>query len=134
LDTLQAAILLPKLDILDEEIEMRQAVARRYDELLGAEGIATPYIEAHNVSAWAQYTVRVPKRDAVQAALKQAGIPTAVHYPIPVNQQPAVAAPEARLPAGDTVAREVLSLPMHPSLNNDQAKTIATALGAAVRG
>ncbi|MDN5843628.1 MAG: DegT/DnrJ/EryC1/StrS family aminotransferase [Alcaligenaceae bacterium] len=133
LDTLQAAILLPKLDILDEEIELRQVVAHRYDELLGAEGITTPHIEAHNVSAWAQYTVRVPKRDAVQATLKQAGIPTAVHYPIPVNQQPAVADPNARLPIGDTVAREVLSLPMHPYLTEDQARMIAKALGAAVR-
>ncbi len=133
LDTLQAAILLPKLDILDEEIELRQQVARRYGRLLGAAGIATPHVEPHNVSAWAQYTVRVPNRDAVQAALKQAGVPTAVHYPIPLNQQPAVADPGARLPEGDAAAREVLSLPMHPYLAEEQAQAIAQALEAAIR-
>jgi len=133
LDTLQAAILLPKLDILAEELALRQEVAGRYDRLLGAAGIATPYVEPHNVSAWAQYTVRVPNRDAVQAALKAAGVPTAVHYPIPLNQQPAVADPDAQLPAGDAAAREVLSLPMHPYLGEEQARRIAEALGAAVR-
>ncbi|MGB3290157.1 MAG: DegT/DnrJ/EryC1/StrS family aminotransferase [Burkholderiaceae bacterium] len=133
LDTLQAAILLPKLDILAEEIELRQHVARRYDTLLRAAGIDTPHIESHNVSAWAQYTVRVANRDAVQATLHAAGIPTAVHYPIPLNQQPAVANPNAHLPAGDAAAREVLSLPMHPYLPEDQAQKIAQALEGAVR-
>lgn len=133
LDTLQAAILLPKLDILAEEIELRQQVAHRYDTLLQAVGINTPHIDSHNVSAWAQYTVRVPNRDAVQATLREAGIPTAVHYPIPLNQQPAVADAEAQLPLGDAAAREVLSLPMHPYLPEEHAKKIAQALTAAVR-
>lgn len=132
LDTLQAAILLPKLDILADELALRQAVADRYSRLLGAAGIVTPHIEPHNVSAWAQYTVRVPNREAVQDALKAAGIPTAVHYPIPLNLQPAVADPDVRLPLGDAAAREVLSLPMHPYLAEDQAQMIAQALQAAV--
>jgi UDP-2-acetamido-2-deoxy-ribo-hexuluronate aminotransferase len=132
LDTLQAAILLPKLDILAEEIDLRQQVARRYDELLTPLGISTPQVETHNVSAWAQYTVRVPDRESVQAALRQAGVPTAVHYPIPLNQQPAVADPDACLPEGDAAASEVLSLPMHPYLSEDQARHIAQALEGAI--
>ena len=71
LDTLQAAILLPKLAILDDEIRLRQEVAANYQKEFSAIGFtATPFIEAHNVSAYAQFTVRVPQRDAVQAKLK----------------------------------------------------------------
>ena len=115
LDTLQAAILLPKLAVLDEEMAQRQQVAARYTTLLNEAGIhTTPYIEPHNTSAWAQYTIRVQGRDAVQEKLKQAGIPTAVHYPIPLNKQPAVADGAVRLPVGDEVAGMVMSLPMSP--------------------
>ena len=117
LDTLQAAILLPKLVIFKEEMVLRQQVAGRYTKLLNDAGIqTTPYIEAHNISAWAQYTIRVNERDAVQEKLKQAGIPTAVHYPIPLNKQPAVASASAELPVGDEVAGHVVSLPMSPGL------------------
>jgi UDP-2-acetamido-2-deoxy-ribo-hexuluronate aminotransferase len=117
LDTLQAAVLLPKLAILDEEIGLRQQVAQRYTRLLNEVGInTTPYVEPHNISVWAQYTVRVQGRDAVQEMLTQASIPTAVHYPIPLNKQPAVANRMAWLPVGDEVAPEVMSLPMSPGL------------------
>ena len=80
---------------------------------------------------YAQYTVRVPNRAAVQAALKDAGIPTAVHYPIPLNKQPAVAS-DAALPVGDLLAAEVMSLPMHPYLDEAQVQRIAAALQQAV--
>ena len=114
LDTLQAAILLPKLAILDDEMRLRQEVAANYQKEFAAVGFTgTPYIEAHNVSAYAQFTVRVPNRDTVQAKLKEAGRPTAIHYPIPLNKQPAVAS-DIALPIGDKVAEEVMSLPMHP--------------------
>ena len=137
LDTLQAAILLPKLAILDEELTLRQQVAQRYTQLLqtarpelveGLPTITTPYIEPHNTSAWAQYTVQVPHRPQVQDALQQQGIPTAVHYPTPLNQQPAVADPHARLPVGDAVAQRVLSLPMHPYLDESSIQRIAQVL------
>ncbi|CAM5188113.1 dTDP-4-amino-4,6-dideoxygalactose transaminase OS=Castellaniella defragrans OX=75697 GN=HNR28_002883 PE=3 SV=1 [Castellaniella defragrans] len=128
LDTLQAAVLLAKLEVLDEELALRQQVARRYDALLAAAGITTPTVMPHNVSAWAQYTVRVQNRDAVQATLKAAGVPTAVHYPVPLNLQPAVADPNAKLPVGDAAAHEVLSLPMHPYLQEAQQKEIVAAL------
>ncbi len=118
LDTLQAAILLPKLAILDDEMQARQRVAETYTKLLNEAGIATtPFIEEHNQSAWAQYTIQVENRSEVQEKLKAQGIPTAVHYPIPLNKQPAVANVSAILPVGDAVAERVMSLPMHPYLD-----------------
>jgi len=131
LDTLQAAILLPKLEILAEEIELRNQVAANYDRLFKAAGIdSTPHIEAHNVSAWAQYTLQVDNRDSVQERLKAAGIPTAVHYPIPLNKQPAVADVTARLPVGDSSAENVISLPMHPYLNCSEQQSIVSTLAS----
>ncbi|CAN7341862.1 DegT/DnrJ/EryC1/StrS family aminotransferase [Aquipseudomonas alcaligenes] len=128
LDTLQAAILLPKLEIFGEELELRQAVAGRYAQLLREIGLEAPFVEAHNSSAWAQYTVRVIDRDCVQRQLKEAGIPTAVHYPIPLNRQPAVADEAACLPVGDRVANEVMSLPMHPYLDEVSLIRVTAAL------
>src|SRR5690554_4066748 len=129
LDTLQAAILLPKLEILAEEIELRNEVAGRYTRLLNGAGITTtPFIEEHNVSAWAQYTVRVENRGDVQEKLKAAGVPTAVHYPIPLNKQPAVADAGAELPVGDAAAEVVMSLPMHPYLTESDQASILQAL------
>ncbi len=126
LDTLQAAILLPKLEIFSEEIKLRNQVANNYTRLLNEAGIhTTPHVEAHIISAWAQYTIRVKNRALVQQKLKEVGIPTAVHYPIPLNKQPAVADAKAELPVGDEVAEEVMSLPMHPYMfEADQAKIV----------
>ncbi|WP_416916227.1 MAG: DegT/DnrJ/EryC1/StrS family aminotransferase [Roseicyclus sp.] len=126
LDTIQAAVLLAKLDVFDAEMALRQQIAARYDAGLGSiRGVVTPKIATNKVSAWAQYTVRVQNRETVQAELKAAGIPTAVHYPIPLNKQPAVADPQAHLPIGDCVAREVMSLPMSPYLDpKDQDRVI----------
>lgn len=132
LDTLQAAILLPKLEILDDEISARQQVAGRYAMALEAAGIMPPRIAQHSVSAWAQYTVRVKNRTRVQAALQQAGIPTAVHYPLPLNRQPAAADPAAHLPVGDRAADEVISLPMHPYMDAATQDQIVDALAAVV--
>ena len=90
LDTLQAAILIEKLAIFEEEIEMRQRVAERYNS--GLDGlVATPKIPAGSTSAWAQYTIRLPagQRDHVIARLDACGIPTAVYYPRPLHRQPA---------------------------------------------
>lgn len=129
LDTLQAAILLPKLEILDEEMQARQRVAETYNQLFTEAGITTiPFIEAHNQSAWAQYTIQVNNRDEVQAKLKEQGIPTTVHYPIPLNKQPAVADSNAALPVGDAVAERVMSLPMHPYLKIEDQKKVVNGL------
>lgn len=133
LDTLQAAILLPKLTILNEEMAQRQKAAQRYTELLNQAGITTtPHIELHNQSAWAQYTIQVPAREQVQENLKAADVPTAVHYPIPLNKQPAVADAGAQLPTGDAVAQRVMSLPMHPYLTAADQKSIVGTLQQAV--
>jgi len=135
LDTLQAAILLPKLAVLDQEVAQRQQVAQRYTALfsqlpLGGDlpSIQLPHIEPHNTSAWAQYTIQVPNREQVLEKLKAAGIPTAVHYPIPLNKQPAVADAEVSLPVGDAVAQKVMSLPMHPYLAVDEQARIVGAV------
>lgn len=133
LDTLQAAILLTKLALLDEELAQRQEVAARYGRLLNEAGVrTTPFVEPHNVSAWAQYTVRVPAREQIQKTLSEAGIPTAVHYPIPLNKQPAVADASARLPVGDEIAAQVLSLPMSPNLTEVDQDRVAAALKGAL--
>ena len=129
LDTLQAAILLPKLEILDEEMQARQRVAETYTKLFNEAGVnTTPCIEAHNQSAWAQYTIQVENRDDVQAKLKAQGIPTAVHYPIPLNKQPAVANANVSLPVGDAIAERVMSLPMHPYLTKKAQEKIINSL------
>lgn len=131
LDTLQAAILLPKLAVLDEEIDMKHQLANRYTELLNNAGvISTPFIEQHNQSAWAQYTIQISNREAVQEKLKAAGIPTAVHYPTPLNKQPAVADNSAQLPIGDRVAERVISLPMSSVLASSDLTRIAELLNA----
>ncbi len=113
LDTIQAAILLPKLTILDYEIAARRSLASAYNNAFRDYAIRTPQNHHDRGSAWAQYTIRVAERDRVQERLKEAGIPTAVHYPLALNRQPAVADPDANVPHGDKAAKEVLSLPMH---------------------
>ncbi|MDR5609623.1 MULTISPECIES: DegT/DnrJ/EryC1/StrS family aminotransferase [unclassified Arsenophonus] len=129
LDTLQAAILLAKLEIFAEEIQLRQQVAKRYDFMLNQAGITTtPYIETYNTSAYAQYTIQVENRELVQIQLKTAGIPTAVHYPIPLNKQPAVADNSVELSAGDAIAEKVISLPMHPYLTESTQDKIIQVL------
>lgn len=129
LDTLQAAILLPKLELFEEELSLRQTIAKGYDSRLRDSGLqTTPFVEGYNTSAWAQYTVQVDARDVVQERLVAAGVPTAVHYPIPLNRQPAVKDELAHLPVGDAVATRVMSLPMHPYLDQHSQNIIVEAL------
>lgn len=129
LDTVQAAVLLAKLPSFSQELTQRDRVAKKYTELLDLHSVCvTPIIESHNQSAWAQYTIQIEDRNAVQQTLKAAGIPTAVHYPIPLNKQPAVADELAVLPVGDKVAETVISLPMHPYMTVDQVGHIADVL------
>ncbi len=130
LDTLQAAILLPKLEILDNEVKLRNEIADNYTRLLNEAGIInTPFIETYNTSAWAQYTIQVDNRESVQAKLKEKGIPTAVHYPIPLNKQPAVADPGSSLEVGDKLVERVMSLPMHPYLTSKELTAVVESLG-----
>jgi UDP-2-acetamido-2-deoxy-ribo-hexuluronate aminotransferase len=135
LDTIQAAILLPKLAVLDAELIQRQLVADYYNERflslqrdVGDFAIQLPYLENHNLAAWAQYTIQVSRREILQDRLQEANIPTAVHYPIPLNKQPAVADPLAKMPVGDKVAQRVMSLPMYPEMNQNLQNTVTKVL------
>lgn len=130
MDSLQAAVLLAKMEIFPGEIELRQQVAGRYDRLL-AGAVKTPRILPGNVSAWAQYSVLHPRRDAVIAKLREAGIPTAVYYPIPLHLQQAFAHlgyNRGDFPVAEKIACEIFSLPMHPYLDEESQKRIATTV------
>jgi len=131
LDTLQAAILLAKMDIFEDEVDARGKIGARYSELLG-DIVTAPYIETHNTSVYAQYTVLVEDRKSVQKKLKEADIPTAVHYPIPLNRQPALSCSE-RFEHSEYAADRVMSLPMHPYLTERDQDTIVEAVKASVR-
>lgn len=129
LDTLQAAILLAKLEVFEDELALRQNVANHYDALLAQAGIrAAPQVAGHNTSVYAQYTVRATERQHLLQRLGNAGIPTAVHYPVPLHRQPAVACAHTQLPVSEAMAGQVLSLPMHPYLSQRQQQIIVEAL------
>ncbi|MDD2101062.1 DegT/DnrJ/EryC1/StrS family aminotransferase [Pseudomonas putida] len=133
LDTLQAAILLAKFEIFNREIELRKRIARNYDGLLaGREFIVTPFINEHCESVYAQYTVLVQNRSDLQSKLSALGVPTVVHYPIPLNKQPAVSDGVVKLPIGDHIAECVLSLPMHPYLDDKTQQEIVDKLVSCV--
>ena len=133
LDTIQAAILIEKLKIFDDEIAQRNAVARRYNEAFAVSNrIVTPHVIGGAVSTWAQYTLQVENRARFQADLKAAGVPTAVYYPIPLSRQKAYAHyPSAPTPVSEALGGKVVSLPMHPYM--DQA-TQDRIIAAVLRG
>lgn len=134
IDTLQAAILLAKMEAFAEELAARSSIGMRYNELL-KDSVKVPYIQPYNTSVYAQYTIEVDDRSALQDSLKQLGIPTAVHYPVPLNLQPAFAElkqPEGSFPVAERVAKRVMSLPMHPYLSEADQKEIVEAIKAAI--
>lgn len=118
LDTLQAAVLLCKLEIFPEEVARRQEVAERYSQGLSGAFI-TPYVAQECRSVWAQYSLQSPRREELRARLETAGIPTAVYYPLPLHLQPAYAFlgyQPGDFPVSEAVAQRIFSLPMHPYL------------------
>ena len=134
LDTIQAAVLLQKLDVFDDELVARQRVADRYRRGLPP-SVVLPQVAPETTSAWAQYTITAPARDALAARLAENGIGTAIYYRRPVHQQPAYeAAPVAgpSLPVAEELAGIVLSLPMHPYLSPDDQDQVIAAVSAAV--
>ncbi len=131
IDTLQAALLLPKLDIFTDEVKRRQVIGQRYTEALteraSENNIVVPWIATENTSVYAQYTIQVQGRAALQAALAKQGIPTAIHYPVPLYRQPSFVEPEHPLASyqqAERVSERVLSLPMHPYLSESEQDEI----------
>lgn len=133
LDSIQAAVLLSKLEVFDDEIQKRAEVGARYTQLL-QDRVVTPYIESYNTSVYAQYTIQVPDRPTYESALKKAGIPTAVHYPVPLHLQPAFAnlgLGKGAFPVAEAAGEHVMSLPMHPYLTEEQQKVVAQSIADA---
>lgn len=132
LDTIQAAVLLEKLAIFEDEIAARQRIAARYNAAL-ADVCVVPAVDPRATSVWAQYTIRLPHgvRDDLAAALQKDGVPTAVYYRIPMHRQPAYAAYPAAgngLPVCEKLAGEVISLPMHPYLDEAAQERVIAAV------
>ena len=132
MDSIQCAVVLAKLERFDWEVERRIAIGRRYGELLGRlePAIHTLAVRPDRTSVHAQYTICAADRDALQARLKAEGIPTAVHYPLGLHQQPAYAAAHAgeSYPVSERLAREVISLPMHADLDDAAQDRLIEAL------
>ena len=134
LDTLQAAILLAKLDMFDDELARREAIARHYDRRL-AGLVQVPARVPNSTSAWAIYAILLPseaERAALQASLKEAGVPSAIYYPRPLHQQPAYAGAHdgAALPMSEDLSRRIMALPIHPDLSDEQLDQICDAMVA----
>jgi UDP-2-acetamido-2-deoxy-ribo-hexuluronate aminotransferase len=132
LDTLQAAILLAKLEVFDAELRRRREIAARYSEAL-RDAVIVPTAPPNTQSAFALYTIRVPNRDAVRAALDERGIGTGLFYRLALHQHPAFRDLPARpLPRSEQLANEVLSLPIHPDLDDGEVERVIAAVRAVV--
>ena len=141
MDTIQAAILLAKFELFPDEVTARARIGEQYTKLLNTAQkeinkhsvpVGTPYIEPYNRSVYAQYTVSVENRDAVQESLKQNSIPTAVHYPVPLHQQPALQSNVDNLNVVEQISAKVMSLPMHPYLQQKNQELIVETLLRAI--
>jgi dTDP-4-amino-4,6-dideoxygalactose transaminase len=135
MDTIQAAVLLEKLKIFADEIEARNRVADRYAQGLG-DLVATPKVIDGGISVWAQYTIETKDRDGLAAHLREAGVPSAVYYPIPIHRQGVYSgypvAPGG-LPVTEAKSHQVISLPMHPYLGEDDQDQVIAAIRAFVK-
>jgi UDP-2-acetamido-2-deoxy-ribo-hexuluronate aminotransferase len=125
LDTLQCAILLPKLERFPWELEQRTRVALRYNEAfakLSSQGVVIPELAPERSSSWAQYTLQIPKRETFQKALSEKGVPTAVHYPRTMPDQPAYTdnGRVVGIEVSRSMAEAVISLPLYPDMNDEQ--------------
>lgn len=132
LDTIQAAVLLAKLEIFEGEVVAREHLGARYSELLSdVEGITAPYIAPENRSVYAQYTIQVANRAHVVERLNAVGVPTAIHYPVTIPEQPAfdyLGISRGTFPVSESLADQVLSLPMHPYLEASSQQMVVAAL------
>lgn len=131
MDTLQCAIVLAKLERFDWEVQQRLEIGQKYNSLMDGQCIQRIQQRLDRTSVFAQYTVLLDNREQAQGALNEAGIPTAVHYPVPLNQQPAYKPTCCGLtmPVSDEIAKRVMSLPMSPRLSEADQRRIVKALG-----
>jgi len=130
MDTIQAAVLLEKLTIFPDEVKARARIGARYTQLLN-DAVVTPTIAPGNTHVYAQYTIRMENRDQAQQELSKKGIPTAIHYPIPVHLQPVyghLGLGQGSFPVAEAAAAEVISLPMHPYLSDEEIERVAEAV------
>ncbi|CAA6810267.1 MAG: Lipopolysaccharide biosynthesis protein RffA [uncultured Sulfurovum sp.] len=123
MDTIQCAIVNVKLKYYEKDLKLRQDVAFKYTQALKDKDLICPFVEEKVTSAWAQYSVRVSNRDALQVSLKAEGIPTAVHYPMPLHLQACfqyLGYVKGDFPISEQVSTEIMSLPMNPYVNDDE--------------
>ena len=128
LDTIQAAVLLVKLRHYKKDLSLRQEVASKYTDALQDKNVILPYIDNRAQSAWAQYSIRVKNRDEVQLRLKEVGVPTAVHYPMPLHLQECfkyLGYKSGDFPVAEMISNEIMSLPMNPYLTKNEINYIS---------
>lgn len=134
MDTIQAAILLEKLKTYDAEIELRNNVAKLYKQFLH-ENVITPIVPEDQGSVWAQYSIQVDNREKLKSDLADKGIPTAVFYPIPIHLSSAYAHLDyshGDFPVSESISKKIISLPMHPYLDESTIKTICDAVNTSI--
>jgi UDP-2-acetamido-2-deoxy-ribo-hexuluronate aminotransferase len=143
LDSIQAAVLLAKLEIFPDEVDARIRLGAQYsaliEEAFAGSGIRvrTPYVEPYNTCVYAQYTVEVERREIVETRMKSLGVPTAVHYPLPLHLQPvfeSLGQKNGSFPHSEAAAARVISLPMHPYLTEGDQQKVVAALKEAAGG
>ena len=131
LDTIQAAVLNVKLKYYEKDLALRQEVASKYTEALKDKDLILPFIDKNSTSSYAQYSVRVKDRDEVQSKLKENGIPTAVHYPMPLHLQECFAYlnySKGDFPISEMISKEIISLPMNPYVTDEEIEYITKEL------
>jgi UDP-2-acetamido-2-deoxy-ribo-hexuluronate aminotransferase len=128
LDTIQAAVLNVKLKYYKKDLALRQEVASKYTKILKTKSnLILPHVDKKATSAWAQYSIRVKNRDEIQEKLKVAGIPTAVHYPMPLHLQECfeyLGYKKGDFPISEIVSQEIMSLPMNPYVSDEEIEYI----------
>jgi UDP-2-acetamido-2-deoxy-ribo-hexuluronate aminotransferase len=137
MDTIQAAVVLVKLDHFDEEVRQRHVNGERYLRLITdkCKLVSPPTIMTDRTSVYGQYTILTSDREMLQNHLKEVGIPTAIHYPIPLNEQEAYQAyKQHETPVAHDIARQVMSLPMYPGLTSEEQKVIVDRMSTAECG
>ncbi|QNM89496.1 DegT/DnrJ/EryC1/StrS family aminotransferase [Aliarcobacter cryaerophilus] len=136
LDTIQAAVLNVKLKYYEKDLKLRQNVASKYTKALNVKNIETPLVKSDRTSAWAQYSIRVQNRTELQTKLQNLGIPTAVHYPMPLHVQECfkyLNLKEGDFPISEKVSKEIMSLPMNPYVSDEEIEFIVGSLAKELR-